>query len=842
MISERALPDAAEQFYKAADSIPPTFTRSVFNSFKEGFYTGFEALNVLQPKADENLQSIWDTIQETNRKSDEMLTFGQKATRFVPNLISNGLGMAFNPITYPFAVAGGLTGKGITTLAEKVAPESVSLFARKSIPQLMGTTLGKYLPKSLAELGKVTTHGFTSFAGVAVPGAIISNFNRDTRSLNWGGFTEEVGFNGAIGALLSIPGYAAGTLFKNILHSDESLPMPGTENTEWMLQRIEDAFKAGKLTKDEYEWGKDFYTDPHKTDLNDRAAKILLNKGHTIDAAKSKVFFEMLSEEDWKNLSSIFAEQYNAADYMRDKSALSDFILGGRLDKLRENPDIINGLIGYLAEADHKLSNKEAKLKEADAILDKYLFAGMTEKKFPFDQHDIFDMVYNDRFFQEDNPNLPVTIPDEVEKAVKSAKTHEYAEYKLKLIAGYIYKKIADAEEAMNKDFYHGSNALEDINKFDIEKSSKNSLYGAGLYLTDRKDIAMGYGLTAGGVSKYKTNLPGKIFKLRFRSKPKLIDIEKRPSKEVFKIIKEEAIKHGYHIEDSQIKRTINKIYKKMRDDLSPENVNREYFAEIGDLLTGINNALQKKGYDGFNHVGGQILGRGKKLHNVIVIFGKKKVENGVKHIKNPVRLLKQEKVDIAAEFKEQLDKIKLEKETPKYSDHLLDARQELTSIYDKLLKDGLPDNYKFTKEYNRLVELADVWRNAQTLLDRVELEASYARQEAYRNLAKGYVDAFQSHVDKFADSDRVMNYLRQRIDHASGITEKLVEMAKEEIPSPEFEGTQEEQFQKFDEQIKFSDSETLNNEYNEAKKRFNQFKDAGKALQEMVDCIGRKG
>lgn len=603
MISERPAPDAIEQYDKSSQLVNPTFGDSVFNHINEGVFIGNELLNKLSPKPDEHLQNVWDSIQIKNERESERTTFGQKVLRFIPEQIGLALGMAFNPITFATAELGSLAAKPMAALGGKLLPN----VARKTIPQLTQTPLGAFLPQTLGELGATTTKGFTTLAGFQVPEAVIHNYNRDTRSLSWGGFTEEVGFAGGIGALLSIPGYAAGVLFKKLFAGDKNVPMPNTESAKDMPSVLAKAFEDGKLTKEEYEWGVDLYKEPHKADLMQRAADILKKKGHDVDMAKLKVDFSMLSDKDWENLSSTFADQLSNAELVRDKTALSDFILGNNLDKLRESPEKIDGLKGYVAEMDEKLSHKDAKLAEADRILEDHLERDLKERM-PFDQRDIYEQV-------KANPteHLPYTVP-----------------------------------EIVNQLLGH-------------EKQAKR--------------------------------------------------LEKQP------------------------------------------------------------------------------------------------------------------------------EAVRIEHENKKPALH--SPKEELKAIKKKLLSGKrLPRGYEYTPEYSRLVDLADVWHNAQSLLDRVHLQRDYERQEAFRNIVKAYTDVLESHTDKFSNPEKVRDYLKQRIDHAAGITNEMKaapQPLRTEMPETV---PQEEQLNVFDQEVEEAKLKTLGDEYYDAKKRYKQFQKAGKSIKEMVDCF----
>jgi len=602
MISETPADDAYAQSFKSASLVPPSFTQSMFNSVKEGFYTGDKAINVLQSsselgKPNEHVDALWDTIQNENAKESQLLSIPQKVSRYPLEFIGSAIGMAFNPITYPFVASGGVATEGLSRAALNFFPE-IGQLARKSITSLVGTQAGKYLPESLGELAANAKHGASGFAGVAVPNAIINNYNADTKSISWGGVTEEVGINGAIGALLSIPGYAAGVAFKKILSPDESVPMPNTPEGNNMSVRLDQALAEKRITKDEYDYGKMLYEGPHNPELVSKASKLMIDKGMPINTAKAKAFFSMVDENTWDNLKSTFAEQLNNANESTDKKALSDFIFGNSLDKLRDQPEHVDGLRGAKEELDYKLANREEKLQEMDKIVDEHLHTGLTERM-PFDQHDIYEQVKN-------NPteHLPYTVPEDV----------------------------------------------------------------------------------------------------------------------------------------------------------------------------------------------------------------KNKINNEEVNLKSP--------------------------------------QEELSHIRNSLINEkGLSKNWQRSKEYGRLVDLADVWHNAQTLLDRVNLEADYNKSDAYRNIIGNYLKVLDSQIEKFSDVGRVQRYLKQKIDKAAGIDGEYKESYEAEktpeevIRAANTEPTDAGSFiNDFDEQVEnVKGQKNLKNDYKDLSKRYKQFKKGLSALKDMMDCFGAK-
>ena len=174
----------------------------------------------------------------------------------------------------------------------------------------------------------------------------------------------------------------------------------------------------------------------------------------------------------------------------------------------------------------------------------------------------------------------------------------------------------------------------------------------------------------------------------------------------------------------------------------------------------------------------------------------------------------------------------------------LLSAQEELEHIKSKLFeKKKLIKNFDKKKEYQRLAELADVWHNAASLLDRVNLEADYRKAEAHKVISQKFLDVLDSNIEKFANKDRVMNYLKKKIEEQNGLVgETKAKEVKSAIPESQIsEGEHEALLQSFEEEITETGAKNISKDFNESKKRYSQFKENTEALKNMIDCMGRK-
>jgi hypothetical protein len=277
---------------------------------------------------------------------------------------------------------------------------------------------------------------------------------------------------------------------------------------------------------------------------------------------------------------------------------------------------------------------------------------------FDFVHEDISDQALNDLYQKliddpESVESLLSTVPKDIRDVILQNK-NEFINFVKKNQKPY--QRIGENEDLTQHEFYHGTGLLDDVSKFDINRAAVLSLYGPGLYITDNKNVALTYAKAAQRTRGYKPSeqVIGKILELKFKENPKLIDIEKKPNEEVFKIIQDEI--GTDRINDSMKYVELAEIYANIRTDIEDELIDRE-------VMFNINAKLQDAGYDGFTHIGG-IATNQKINHNVVILFGQEYSERmpdgSVKYTyKNPSEKLNQKTIDVANEFQEKVELFK---------------------------------------------------------------------------------------------------------------------------------------------------------------------------------------
>lgn len=379
-------PEGIDSWVENAESTPPTFGGSVFNSFARAATT-VPALIVEKaqehglPVSDRAMhwKNIYDHVTAEDQKESELISSGQMIGRKVGAFIPNIIGSALDPVSVATGYVGGVaTGFAVRALVP-------SLIARATLRQGLIAELGskaaqRAIPRTISEFVAAGAHGSGALAAYSVPGAGLTAENGVE-------FAKEVGANGAMGFGLGVLGYGMGVLWHSFRPKAGKTPQPGTPEVPEHLATLDKALAEGKISKQEHELMKDYLTNPDDPTLPKRFSEIMLKRGHQINSATYQAYFEMLSEQDLNNLKNTFPTELANHELATDKNALSETMLHSRLDEMRQEPTKVNGLIGAIDEIDHKLKDVVAIRAKADEVVDRAI--SETSERMPFDQQDL---------------------------------------------------------------------------------------------------------------------------------------------------------------------------------------------------------------------------------------------------------------------------------------------------------------------------------------------------------------------------------------------------------------------------------------------------------------------
>src|SRR5580700_3335878 len=861
MLTRREEVSPKEQYYADSLLTKPTTGHSVFTNLAVGVATPIVALNMLdgdfakKPEGKAVL-NFMDSVRLENA------TPGMGTAQKITGEISNMIGFGLNPITWGLGAAGGIAARGVVAGAGRIAPDVLSVFLRRPIAEMVSKPIGQYIPSmygrgaaetplTLGLVSKKTLETFGSFAGAGVPQGIVDNYNRDTNHIKWGGVAREAGEMGAFGIALGSLPFAWGVL-RGKINRARGADLSESINNNALDQALAD----GHITEAEHKWYVDYLEhqknpgdEAMTTSLQERGSVIANENGHTANTVSNEAMFEILTPNDVSNLHGAVSDQISGGVPDAYKTSLSDFIIHNRMDYIRQNPKWLDGVRGYVDFINQKLIAKPSKIAEADTILDEHLLTGMHDKM-PFSQEELLTQLRESNIDTNELKNLPIVIPENIYTILKNDKK-DFFDFLHEQSESYKFNRLSTNSDFMNNVFYHGTGDLKNIKEFDVSRTNLDALYGAGLYITDNKMIASGYSKARQKLTVRENESSGRIHELKFNKPPKLVDVEKAPSKDVFKIIRDKAKEFDVNLKKSNSTKSIDDIFKELKKQLkeNPETKGRDmgfgltlppihYLERYSDLINEINTVLSEHGFDGYLHTGGNRWKAAAKVnHNVVVLFGHDYVQHGVSHVKNPSEILDQKLIDMYYDYKE---KIKNYASELKSKEGLAAPKDELLEIKSNLFDENgaLRPNLERSVSYHRLVDLSHFWNNAKTLLDRVNLEQEYNRQEAFRDLANQVLKIADNDMPRVAKPENVMDYMKHRIEGTLNKVKPVAEVqqevkAKRDVPQ-DADSLLAEQSQ----DLQAIHAEEMKHEFEVATERFKEFKGSENIFKNLISCV----
>lgn len=212
-----------------------------------------------------------------------------------------------------------------------------------------------------------------------------------------------------------------------------------------------------------------------------------------------------------------------------------------------------------------------------------------------------------------------------------------------------------------------------------------------------------------------------------------------------------------------------------------------------------------------------------KLLHQISKIEARKTPQYELKYQKGEHLLLKKKLKDIK----------------------LMHPAEELTHMIEKLMPDGkLIEDFKNRAVYHRLEDLSQVSPNAKVLLDRIHMEAINAKQEGLNEILKKFTEMVDVNASRIANPDSVKRYLNSRIERAVPIAREF-EQSRINVEATPREVIKEIQTNRPDilfdeaakERVQKSEFEAAKKQYEETEKKFKQFGENEKALNELIKC-----
>ena len=416
----------------------PTFTKSVFDNLSASLATPQVVSSMLKDEygrtpEGQALKESQEAVEMENQAP------GVGTAQYLANEGASMLGMVLNPVNWFGGEFASLGAKAAISGAKKFAPTAASVFMRRPLAEHFSAPISKWLGEKAGQkaLGDVLAPKFqigSMFAGAGIPQAVAENYNNDTRSINWGGVATSMGEMGAFGiGIDSIP-FAWGLLKGKI---NRGRDMPHGEAID--SHALDHALEQGHITKDEHAWYQDYMAyqkDPSNVDLEAKlkadGTRLINQNGHTANTVTDRAMFEILTPDDVTNLQGVVADQLSGDLPGEQKKALSDFIIHNRMDYIRQKPEWLDGVRGYVDHVDEKLKNRGVMSAEADRILDQHMLKSMNDHM-PFSQKSMLKHLRQAGFESSHVAHFPLSMPENMQRHIKMREKIDKLQRKVRL-------------------------------------------------------------------------------------------------------------------------------------------------------------------------------------------------------------------------------------------------------------------------------------------------------------------------------------------------------------------------------------------------------------------------
>lgn len=179
----------------------------------------------------------------------------------------------------------------------------------------------------------------------------------------------------------------------------------------------------------------------------------------------------------------------------------------------------------------------------------------------------------------------------------------------------------------------------------------------------------------------------------------------------------------------------------------------------------------------------------------------------------------------------------------------LLTPVDELRALRKKLITPkNMEKNISHDLDYHRLQDLADIHPNANMLLKRLQEEKEYAKQGAYSNFMKSFLQFVDSSLDQLAKPEHVMNYLRDRIEQESPDKSEVApdkasaSKQKENMKKTKSILENADAMKSFLDvdvpKLEKSQAKEIARELTEEKRKLDQFDENESALDKLINCV----
>ncbi len=285
-----------------------------------------------------------------------------------------------------------------------------------------------------------------------IPSDVVDNFNQKTNSIGWGGVAKDAGINFGIGMAIPAIPFAAGIVKSKLADIAEG---------KATQEALDNAVSGGALTQDEANFLSAYNARKNPDDLQAMAQKIIADGDDSIHVDENGAHVSILSPDDIKNIQTTGLDELSANVPGDLKNALSDFITNKSLYNVVSNKTIMDGLQGFVDDANEKLGNID---KTLDFATQQTRKRGM--KNIPIEKEDSIRMLVDNA------KDSPESQPDYVRELAQQKRRGEPVEYPS------VSQEVKNLEGTLSHDGYQRTlDNIPEINRLQtLAKYNKNAL------------------------------------------------------------------------------------------------------------------------------------------------------------------------------------------------------------------------------------------------------------------------------------------------------------------------------------------------------------------------------
>lgn len=425
----RVTPQSINNTFENGLLTKPTPLHSMYMSGMGGFITGYKFIGDIYNKAaglPENRQ-LKDTLELIEReKNVEGQSLGQRSLNWIADMV----GYSISPPVLALGGLGGAAARGLSIGARAVAPAAAVPFLERQVGK--GIIGGK--PFTVGDIGERLAGGALAGELSMVPMAFEEG---KARVANEGG---ALGF-----ALSSVPillGLRKGLKVKGAKVEEKPSIIPQEAKPEFTTEVTEPLSETDQ-------WHHDYENKlDTKENLANRATKILQKEGIEVNPVTHEVNFQLLNENDVRNLQSAVTDSITSDVSQSNKNHLIDYIINNRIDEIRSNPKSQMMLRAYDNYLTGKLAVRQSIIVDADKFVSNVMKEKITNKAF-LSQPEIEKAIKKLSREESHVSQLPFALPENIEKRIKLK--DRIAELKKKEPVRAVVRRIKELENKIPK-------------------------------------------------------------------------------------------------------------------------------------------------------------------------------------------------------------------------------------------------------------------------------------------------------------------------------------------------------------------------------------------------------